>query len=209
MSAMAHCADSSQGYREVREVPIVLQKSPSGLCEIEICNYRIGAPVLLNRCCAFQPDLESIFLAEMLKILLQHNLPCVDGSELARTFFTPAGWSVQPCVRPHMMVSPSRADLVDRDPRWGSHFLQGFPCKPHIRRELIPATVPHSGRGELQENGTTLCRRRCVDGAVAPCRTTATFPRIIGLLCGRSAGRTEGPIRQQALRLRLQALRRR
>jgi hypothetical protein len=51
---------------------IVLQKSPSGLCEIEICNYRIGAPVLLNRCCSFQPDLESIFLAEMLKILLQH-----------------------------------------------------------------------------------------------------------------------------------------
>src|SRR5262249_48004519 len=61
--------------RDVRLVPIVLQKSPSGLCEIEICNYRIGAPVLLNRCCAFQPDLESIFLAEMLKILLQHNLP--------------------------------------------------------------------------------------------------------------------------------------
>jgi hypothetical protein len=56
--------------REVREVPIVLQKSPSGLCEIEICNYRIGAPVLLNRCCAFQPELESIFLAEMLKLLL-------------------------------------------------------------------------------------------------------------------------------------------
>src|SRR5262245_24482154 len=52
---------------------IVLQKSPGGLCEIEICNYRIGASVLLNRCCAFQPDLESIFLAEMLKILLQHN----------------------------------------------------------------------------------------------------------------------------------------
>src|SRR5262245_54620746 len=57
----------------------MLQKSPSGLCEIEICNYRIGAPVLLNRCCAFQPDLESIFLAEMLKILLQHNLPVPDS----------------------------------------------------------------------------------------------------------------------------------
>ena len=27
------------------------------------------------------------------------EVPCVDGSELARTFFTPAG-SVQPCVRP-------------------------------------------------------------------------------------------------------------
>src|SRR5262245_63395444 len=52
---------------------IVLQKSPSELCEIEICNYRIGASVLLNRCCVFRPDLESIFLAEMLEILLQHN----------------------------------------------------------------------------------------------------------------------------------------
>src|SRR5215472_2308495 len=27
-------------------------------------------------------------------------VPCVDGSELARLFFTSAGWSVQPCVRP-------------------------------------------------------------------------------------------------------------
>ena len=26
--------------------------------------------------------------------------PCVDGSELARTFLTPQAWSVQPCVRP-------------------------------------------------------------------------------------------------------------
>src|SRR5262245_29066456 len=74
-SALPPIADIRQRVRHVAEVPIVLQKSPSGLCEIEICNYRIGAPVLLNRCCAFQPDLESIFLAEMLKILLQHNLP--------------------------------------------------------------------------------------------------------------------------------------
>ena len=27
-------------------------------------------------------------------------VPCVDGSELARAFFTLQGWSVQPCVRP-------------------------------------------------------------------------------------------------------------
>jgi hypothetical protein len=59
--------------RDVGSWQILLQKSPSELCEIEICNNRIGAPILLNRCCAFQPDLESIFLAEMLKILLQHN----------------------------------------------------------------------------------------------------------------------------------------
>jgi hypothetical protein len=37
--------------------PIVLQKSPSSLCEIEICNDRIGARAPLNRCCAFAPDL--------------------------------------------------------------------------------------------------------------------------------------------------------
>src|SRR5580704_508966 len=46
-----------------------------------------------------------------------------------------------------------------RDPRRSSHFCR-LPCKPHIRRELIPTTFPHSGTGELQENGTTLCRRR-------------------------------------------------
>src|SRR5262245_58400216 len=31
---------------------------------------------------------------------IRREVPCVDGSGLARTFFTPAGWSVQPCVRP-------------------------------------------------------------------------------------------------------------
>src|SRR6516165_7283879 len=77
-SGFAPRADIVAACWHVRFVPIVLQKSPSGLYEVEICNYRIGAPVLLNRCCAFQPDLESIFLAEMLKILLQHNLPTAD-----------------------------------------------------------------------------------------------------------------------------------
>ena len=42
--------------------------------------------------------------------LLQHNLPCVDGSELAREIFTLRCWSVQPCVRPvgavHMTAYP-------------------------------------------------------------------------------------------------------
>src|SRR5512132_3033776 len=32
------------------------------------------------------------------------EVPCVDGSELARLFFTFAGWSVQPCVRPFRAV---------------------------------------------------------------------------------------------------------
>ena len=30
--------------------------------------------------------------------------PCVDGSELARAFFTSQAWSVQPCVRPMSAV---------------------------------------------------------------------------------------------------------
>jgi hypothetical protein len=80
-------------------VPIVLQKSPSGLHEVEICNYRIGAPVLLNRCCAFQPDLESIFLAEMLKILLQHNLPQADLSNRSK-------------AAPYSITSSARASSV-------------------------------------------------------------------------------------------------
>jgi hypothetical protein len=50
-----------------------LQKSPSSLCEIEICNDRIGARAPLNRCCAFAPDPESMLRDKMLKILLQHN----------------------------------------------------------------------------------------------------------------------------------------
>jgi hypothetical protein len=45
----------------------VLQKSPSSLCEIEICNDRIGARAPLNRCCAFAPDLESMLRDKMLK----------------------------------------------------------------------------------------------------------------------------------------------
>src|SRR5262249_20000215 len=57
----------------VRLWQIVLQKSPSRLCEIEICNNRIGASVLLNRCCSFVSDLESMFRDQMPKILLQHN----------------------------------------------------------------------------------------------------------------------------------------
>ena len=54
------------------------------------------------------------------------SVPCVDGSELARLFFTFAGWSVQPCVRPHMMVSPSRADLGRSRSKVGLSFSAGL-----------------------------------------------------------------------------------
>ena len=48
--------------------------------------------------------------------------PCVDGSELARVFFTSQGWSLQPCVRPldavHMTAGHNalRGSGPDRKP---------------------------------------------------------------------------------------------
>src|SRR5262249_4435284 len=49
-------------------------------------------------------------------------VPCVDGSELARTFFTPAGWSVQPCVRPfdavHMTAGQVPVKTAHSKMRW-------------------------------------------------------------------------------------------
>jgi len=55
----------------VRLWTILLQKSPSEGCGIEICNNRIEAGFLLNLCCAFLRDLESMLRAGMQKILLQ------------------------------------------------------------------------------------------------------------------------------------------
>jgi hypothetical protein len=79
VSAFANCGRAVAFVRG-SYVPIVLQKSPSSLCEIEICNDRIGPRAPLNRCCAFAPDLESMLRDKMLKILLQHNLPHPDIS---------------------------------------------------------------------------------------------------------------------------------
>jgi len=59
-------------------VPILLQKSPSGLCEMELYNNRIQSAALLNRFCVFVRGLESMFRDEMLKILLQQYLPSAD-----------------------------------------------------------------------------------------------------------------------------------
>jgi len=74
-------------------------------------------------------------------------------------FFTLQHWSVRPCVRPHMMVSPSSADWADRDPRRGSHH-----CRLSLQTShpagVDPNHCPAFGTGELQENGTTLCKRR-------------------------------------------------
>ena len=59
----------------VRFGTIVLQKSPSGVCGIGICNNRIRRRALLNLCYTLERDLESIFRAGMLKIVLQQYRP--------------------------------------------------------------------------------------------------------------------------------------
>jgi hypothetical protein len=71
--------------------------------------------------------------------------------------------------------SPERGSDVARfslRPRWSSRYSR-LPCKPHIRREDIPTTVPHSGR-ESSRRAAPLCK----NGAFVPGRTTATPPWI-------------------------------
>jgi hypothetical protein len=82
----------SQQFRTVeatsqnrRFVPILLQKSPSRCCGIEIYNNRIETHALLNQRCLFELDFESIFRAEMLKILLQQYLPLAVIAAVRRT----------------------------------------------------------------------------------------------------------------------------
>jgi len=66
-------------------------------------------------------------------------------------------------------------------------FTQGFPCKPHIRRDCVRTTVPHSGR-ESSRRAAPLC----VDGTLAPGRTTATPPWMRGPKLPCSPGSTLG-----------------
>ena len=55
-------------------------------------------------------------------------VPCVDGSELARVFFTLAGWSVQPCVRPvsaahrPLAIMPSADQVPVKSPHSTMHW---------------------------------------------------------------------------------------
>src|SRR5262249_35131753 len=72
-------------------VSITLPRSPVSLSSGD------EVPHIFTRKSRLQPGGIVITSA---KRLLQQYLPCVDGSELARLFFTFAGWSVQPCVRP-------------------------------------------------------------------------------------------------------------
>jgi hypothetical protein len=71
-----HCGES---YR-----PILLQKSAA----LQVRNFRIQWARRLNQSCAAGLFFESMLRVGMRKIFLQQYLPCVDGPELARAFFT-------------------------------------------------------------------------------------------------------------------------
>src|ERR1700738_429943 len=58
----------------------------------------------------------------------RRDVPCVDGSELARVFFTFAGWSVRPCVRPvsaahrPLAIMPSADQVPVKSPHSTMHW---------------------------------------------------------------------------------------
>ena len=64
--------------RHVRFTPILLQKSPRESCRIETRYNRIETNGFLNQRCACAPDVESMLLAQMRKIFLQHYRPVSD-----------------------------------------------------------------------------------------------------------------------------------
>ena len=99
-----------------------------------------------------------------------YGVPCVDGSGLARTFFTHAGWSVQPCVRPVSAVRMTaghnalRGSGPDQKPAFEMHWHKwvvltagstgsalravrppNLHITPDVRRDLVrPLTRPGS-----------------------------------------------------------------
>jgi hypothetical protein len=75
---------------DIREVPIVLQKSPAKLWNRSLKRSNRAAWIF-DQHCALAPDLESILRAPRHKIVLPHNLPTADSCTAARVqlFYSP------------------------------------------------------------------------------------------------------------------------
>jgi hypothetical protein len=70
----------------------------------------------------------------------------------------------------------------------GALVTAGLPCEPHIRRDCVPTTVPHSGR-ESSRRAAPLYET----ATFAPGRTTATPPWIrVPVPFGRPGSTNEG-----------------
>src|SRR5260370_39416697 len=94
-------------------------------------------PIILARAgCASRPSPEV------------REVPCVDGSELARVFFTFAGWSVQPCVRPvsaahrPLAIMPSADQVPVKSPHSTMHWHMWVVLIAGIDRLCITCCSP-------------------------------------------------------------------
>src|SRR5437588_811981 len=68
------------------------------------------------------------------------------GSWFAKWIVKSQAWSVQRCLRPHMMVSPSRADL-GRSRSKGLSFSAGLPLQTSHPAGVDPSHCPAFGTG--------------------------------------------------------------
>jgi hypothetical protein len=85
---------------------------------------------------------------------------CMDGARGARgnlTFLRSSGAVMYSAS--HDGISRQELMWADGDPRRSSHFCR-LPCKTSHPAGVDPNHCPAFGTGELQENGTTLYRRR-------------------------------------------------
>src|SRR5262249_9125392 len=85
------------------------------------------------------------------------EVPWVDSSELARTFFTPAGSSVQPCVRPFGAVHMTA----------GHNALRRSGLNPKHAFDIVAPTSPCTHKtpshGRLLANRTLSRHRRMTE----------------------------------------------
>src|SRR5207244_2908148 len=117
-------------------------------------------------------------------------VPCVDGSELARVFFTFAGWSVQPCVRPvsaahrPLAIMPSADQVPVKSPHSTMHW--------HMWVVLIAGSAGSALRAVRPPNlhiapdlGAIFSRRKC-DGVLCSDHPWPSWPTPFLQSCWRA-----------------------
>src|SRR5215472_7001815 len=130
-------------------------------------------------------------------------VPCVDGSELARLFFTFAGWSVQPCVRPvraaHKAAGHNalRGSGPGQKPAFDNALAHvGYPDR-RIDRLCITCCSPSQPSHHAGLSARSRLRRKC-DGFLVVIIPGHHGPRHPCDLIGeRDRGDLGGPPRQQ------------
>src|SRR5262245_59699567 len=105
------------------------------------------------------------------------------GSELARTFFTPAGWSVQPCVRPFGAV----------------HMTAGH--------NALRGSGPGQNRAFKDAVALMGCPDRRIDRLCITCYSSSQPSHHTGSVCARQAANATGFLYRSPLAIMAQAIR--